>query len=73
MSRLLRFAVVTAVAAFVTASLLLARSPSPQLQIVDLGDGGWSEAIGINDRGQIVGGSSTSSGPYPSHAVLWTR
>ena len=39
----------------------------------DLGTlgGSYSGAGGINDRGQIVGGSDTPSGE--SHAVLWQR
>jgi len=74
MSRLLRFAVVTAVAGFVTTSLLLAQSPSGQLRIVALeslfspiGSALGDLAFGINDRGQVVGWSPTLN----LRAVLW--
>ena len=40
--------------------------------MTDLGTlgGAWSQALAINDRGQIIGDSATRSGE--THAVLWT-
>jgi probable HAF family extracellular repeat protein len=44
-----------------------------EIQIVDLGTlgGGWSHAVGINDRGQVVGAGETPSGDV--HAFLWDK
>jgi len=52
--------------------VLAGRPTTIQYSIVDLGllpGGGFSEALNVNDRGQIVGWGSTSTGE--SHAVLW--
>ena len=53
-------------------SVALAGRPQPQSSIVDLGvlpGGGFSEALNVNDRGQIVGWGGTASGEM--HAILW--
>ena len=48
------------------------RMSSTEYLIVDLGvlpGGGFSEALNVNDRGQIVGWGGTASGEM--HAILW--
>jgi probable HAF family extracellular repeat protein len=53
-------------------SAALAGRPQPQYSIVDLGvlpGGGFSEALNVNDRGQIVGWGGTATGEM--HAILW--
>jgi len=53
-------------------SAALAGRPQPQYAIVDLGvlpGGGFSQALNVNDRGQIVGLGGTASGEV--HAILW--
>jgi probable HAF family extracellular repeat protein len=45
-----------------------------QYSMTDLGtlpDGDYSQALGINSRGQVVGFSYTASGE--DHAVLWSK
>lgn len=48
-------------------------SVSPAYSVVDLGTlgGNHSEALAINDRGQVVGQSAIGTGA--THAFLWTR
>lgn len=38
-----------------------------------LGSDGDSEALGVNNRGQVVGTSFGASHPYPGHAFLWQQ
>jgi probable HAF family extracellular repeat protein len=47
--------------------------------MVDLGllpgadpEAAWSDAVAINDAGQIVGWAHTAVSPFPRHAVLWS-
>jgi probable HAF family extracellular repeat protein len=55
----------------VAAALAIAQPKSQPLTIIDLGTLGGSEAnaTGINDRGQVVGYSNTTTGAI--HAFLW--
>lgn len=57
----------------VVAALVVAQPVSAQFSIIDLGTLGGSEsaAIGINARGQVVGGSTTASGE--GRAFLWEK
>src|SRR5688500_14427299 len=58
--------------AMVFSIVVAARQREPQYSIVDLRmlpGGGVSEALNVNDRGQIVGWGSTSTGEM--HAILW--
>jgi probable HAF family extracellular repeat protein len=59
-------------AAPLVASTLMASSASAQWSAIELGvlaGGTWSDALGINDRQQIVGVGGTASGA--THALLW--
>jgi probable HAF family extracellular repeat protein len=62
------------ITAVVVATLLVAQPVSAQLSMTDLGTLGgiFSNAIAINERGQVVGGSSLIA-PGQFHAVLWTK
>ena len=58
--------------ALVFSIVVAGRQREPQYSIVDLGvlpGGGFSEALNVNDRGQILGWGSTSTGEM--HAILW--
>jgi probable HAF family extracellular repeat protein len=50
-----------------------AQPASEEHSITDLGTlgGSYSQAVAINDRGQVVGWSLTASGE--NHAVLWSE
>ena len=61
----------------VMATLVIAQplSASERLVIIDLGTlgGTYSSAFAINERGQVVGDSTTDPNSGETHAFLWQR
>ena len=59
--------------AFVLVLMLTPMASASDGTMTDLGNlgGAWASASGINDRGQVVGGSTTTAGS--GHAFLWEK
>ncbi|HET8661504.1 MAG TPA: hypothetical protein VFM55_21220 [Micromonosporaceae bacterium] len=67
-----RFGLLAIAAATLVATLAPPAVAAPRLRVIDLGaltSACCSQANAINDRGDVVGGSSLS--PHSHHAVLW--